>query len=203
MATLNLGKLYQGGNEFLIRSTDIYDVATKQTIAQFVSATNTSLGALQQAVANKTPAKRAATIAARDALTVANDGIKTNDFVYVVDASGDPTVNSGAALYIATVTGGVITYDKMAEYESMDVVVSWNDVQNKPANIQDAIDKRHEHANKSVLDGISADGTSNNLVYNSIELGKFTGISVGSTFVGATNNDTQLQIVVEAYDPEA
>jgi hypothetical protein len=101
----------------------------------------------------------------------------------------------------------VVTWTKVAEAESMDVVLQWGNIQGKPssavADIDDAVSKKHEHANKTVLDAISANSTSGNLVYNNVELGEFTGISVGATLAGATDNATQLQIVVEEYDPEA
>ena len=57
-----------------------------------------------------------ADIAARDALT----GLVASDEVYVIDASGDPTVDSGGAKYIWDGT----QYLKQAEDESFDVVIA-------------------------------------------------------------------------------
>lgn len=55
-----------------------------------------------------------ADIAARDALTAGQA-----DFAYVLDASADPTVATGAALYIYDAGAGA--WQKVAEFESMDV----------------------------------------------------------------------------------
>jgi len=205
MATLNLGKLYQGGQEFLLRSTDIYDVATKKTLAQYIAATDTAISGLEAAIAGKAPVTIVSDIAARDA----QSNVITGALCWVQDASSDSSVTSGAAAYLASVSGdpAVVTWTKVAEAESMDVVLQWGNIQGKPssavADIDDAVSKKHEHANKTVLDAISANSTSGNLVYNNVELGEFTGISVGATLAGATDNATQLQIVVEEYDPEA
>lgn len=59
-----------------------------------------------------------ATIAARDALT---DG-KIGDRVFVADASADPDVDAGWAIYRVNATGP-LAFDKIQEQESLDVVV--------------------------------------------------------------------------------
>ena len=59
----------------------------------------------------------AADIAARDALTV-----QPGDLVYVMDASADPTVDAGAALYRRNDAN--TGYDKLTEFESLDVSVA-------------------------------------------------------------------------------
>ena len=64
------------------------------------------------------------TIAARDGITDAFAGLS----VYVKDASADTTVNSGGAYYLYDGAAWV----KTAESESMDVVLEWNAIQNKP-----------------------------------------------------------------------
>ena len=111
-----------------------------------------------------------ADIAARDALPDKKNGLD----VWVKDATADPTVDQGAARYLYDGTQWV----KTAEAESMDVVLNWSLIQNKPtsavADIDDAVAKRHEHANKvDVLDKLSADG-SGNLLFdgNRIDDGK-------------------------------
>lgn len=99
----------------------------------------------------------AATIAARDALT-----LTTNQLVLVTDASADATVTVGAAMYVwdAASPG----YTKVTEYESLDLVLNWANLQDKPtslvAEIDDAVTKRHAHANLAVLDGVGEDGNS-------------------------------------------
>lgn len=96
-----------------------------------------------------------ADIAARDALTIA-----ANAMVYVADATGDNTVTSGGALYFYN--SATDAFVKVAEYESMDVVLDWDNIQNKPTStvsqIDQAVTDSHTHSNKSTLDLISATG---------------------------------------------
>ncbi len=97
-----------------------------------------------------------ADIAARDALIV---GLDANAMILVVDATGDPTVNAGSALY-AYAADTETTY-KIAEYESMDVALNWSDIvggpSSTPAQIDTAVSQAHSHANKSTLDKLSED----------------------------------------------
>lgn len=57
-------------------------------------------------------------ITARDALEA---GMTKNSFVMVADASADPTVDAGSALYFRNVSTS--TWTKVAEYESMDITI--------------------------------------------------------------------------------
>lgn len=95
-----------------------------------------------------------ADIAARDALV-----LDANAFVLVLDASADPTVTAGAALYVYQLS--TTTFIKVAEYESLDVIVKWADIQGRPtstvAQIDAAVTASHTHSNKAVLDLISED----------------------------------------------
>lgn len=103
-----------------------------------------------------------ADIAARDALLPVN-----NMMVMVVDATDDPTVDSGAATYIYQATS--LTWHKISENESMDLVLDWTNLQNRPMSdvldIDDAVNKRHSHANLSQLNKIGEDAQGN-LLYN-------------------------------------
>lgn len=126
-----------------------------------------------------------ADIAARDALPDKKSGLD----VWVKDATADPTVDKGAARYLYDGTQWV----KTAEAESMDVVLNWSLIQNKPASavadIDDAVAKRHEHANKTtVLDKLSADG-SGNLLFdgNRIDDGKVD-VAVTDNIVNIPDN---------------
>lgn len=105
-----------------------------------------------------------ADIAARDADKV---NLTYNQLVLVKNATGDATVLSGAALYTFEKTSN--TYSKIAEYESLDVVLSWANISGKPsstpAQIDDAVTKAHTHINKSTLDALGNDGAGN-LTYN-------------------------------------
>ena len=205
MATLALGKIYQNGNLVNLRTNEIYDPATKQYVSQFIADTNTAIAGLESSIAGKAPVKVVADNTARDALTNVING----DLVWSLDASADSTVTSGAACYLAQVSGepATVTWTKVAEAESMDLVLRWADIQDKPSSTVAAIDQAvtdsHTHSNATVLDGISADGTSGNLVFNNVELGGFTGTAVGASLGAATDYTAKLQIVVEDFDPEA
>lgn len=94
------------------------------------------------------------TIAARDALAPTE-----NIIVLVTDATGDNTVASGGATYVYDVSKTL--WKKIGETESMDLVLSWNNINNRPtsavADIDDAVTKRHAHTNKLSLDKVGED----------------------------------------------
>lgn len=106
-----------------------------------------------------------ADITARDALTPAS-----NVQVYVTDATGDSTVASGGATYLYNKTAG--TWLKISEAESLDVVLSWSGLTDKPtssvADIDDAVTKRHTHANKTQLDQIGE--AAGEMTYNGVQV---------------------------------
>jgi hypothetical protein len=120
--------------------------------------------------------ERVANIAARNALAGAN----FNQMVLVIDATGDATVASGSALYYFHNADN--SWTKVAEYEAMDVIVQWNSIAGRPASapasIDDAVNKRHTHANLASLDKIGEDG-SGNMTFN--------GALVGGSNWGATD----------------
>lgn len=93
-----------------------------------------------------------ANIAARNALapTIVTQAL-------VIDATGDATVNSGAASYIYN--PDTSSWVKIGEYESMDVILQWSSIQGKPnstsSEIDDAVSKVHTHSNKTVIDKFS------------------------------------------------
>ena len=100
--------------------------------------------------------------------------IYAGELVMVTDASEDPTVESGWAIYRrltnATDLTDLASWQKIAEKESLDVVVSWENLKDKPTSTVSAIDaavtNSHTHANKAVLDKLSEqDGV---LCYNGL-----------------------------------
>ena len=109
--------------------------------------------------------KVVATIAARDALapTIAT-------LALVLNATSDVTVLSGAATYVYDPVGDV--WSKISEHESLDVVLQWANINGKPtssvADIDDAVTKRHVHANAAVLDLLS--DSSGELFYNGVTI---------------------------------
>lgn len=98
-----------------------------------------------------------ANVAARDAMTAAAE---SNLMILVVDATGDSTVGAGSALY--AYAHDTTTTHKVAEYEAMDAVLNWSQIQGRPTStaalIDDAVTKRHAHANSAVLDKLSEVG---------------------------------------------
>lgn len=108
-----------------------------------------------------------ANITARDALT-----LTANSLIMVADASDDPTVTSGAAMYFYDVVQDEWT--KVYEDENIDLQLTWANLVGKPtssvAAIDQAVTDSHSHANAVVLGGIAEDGTTNNMTYNSKEL---------------------------------
>jgi hypothetical protein len=117
---------------------------------------------ITSAIQSSNAIQYAADITARDALS-----LPSNTMVYVADATGDPTVSSGGALYFYKADTN--TFIKVAEYESMDVVITWNSIQGKPTSSVSAIDaavaNSHVHINKTQLDKIDQDADGN-LTYN-------------------------------------
>jgi len=91
-------------------------------------------------------------IAARDALDLSENAI-----VLVLDASADATVSSGAATYAYRASPDL--WVKISEAESMDLALTWASLSDKPssavAEIDDAVAKKHSHANKTQLDKIN------------------------------------------------
>lgn len=203
MAVIKLHRFFdEAGNVQKFYSEDVYDKTTKQTIAQFIAATNTEITDLKSALAGKPAVEIVADIAARDALT----GVISGTLCWVEDATADSTVDDGAAAYLARVdeNDGTVTWVKVAEAESLDVVLSWANIKDKPtssvADIDDAVAKKHSHTNKTVLDDISVNDETGNLVFNSVELNGETGIAYGTSFATANKFDGKLIIVVEDYN---
>jgi len=130
-------------------------------------------------------------------MTAGAANIEEGQLVWVNDASADATVTSGWAIYRKKVDttpasldytivndvpettegagdGRTAGWTKVSESESLDVVVDWANIQNKPsstvAQIDQAVADDHTHANKSTLDLITYNSTTGNLAYNSNDL---------------------------------
>ena len=86
---------------------------------------------------------------------------------YVKDATADSTVTNGGASYLYDKS--TYTWVKVNEYESMDLVLDWSKIENKPTSSVQAIDaavaNSHTHPNKTQLDKIGEDA-SGNFTYN-------------------------------------
>lgn len=108
-----------------------------------------------------------ADITARDALNPTK-----NTAALVLNATGDVTVAAGSAMYVWVQSNTAWT--KVSEFESLDLTLNWASIANKPtssvANIDDAVTKRHTHANTAALDLLTADGNGQ-LMYNGANIG--------------------------------
>lgn len=74
-------------------------------------------------------------IASRDALAANFSG---NRLVLVTDASDDSTVSNGSALYSWDQAIG--TFDKLTEFESLDVVITWASITDGPTSTPAMVD---------------------------------------------------------------
>lgn len=173
-------------------NTPIYQVSGGQTYKLLPETTakqvkmgdgvdvETRVNTLERALAANTTLRFADDIAGRDAL-IGKDLIP-GDIVVVADASADETVDSGGARYVYDTTG---TFRKISEDESMDIVCSWEHLQDKPdstpAQIDLAVAKQHVHDNIETIVHLSDDGE-NNLLFKGkrINDGKIWVSRVGS-----------------------
>lgn len=138
-------------------------------------------------------------------LAASVNDIAEGQIVMVTDATGDQTVTSGWAIYRRkTGTDALNTLDswqKIAEAESIDVVLKWENVVGRPTStvtdIDDAVAKKHEHANKAVLDELTNSGTDeapvlsfkgNALAYTA-DVAKFFVTDEAKVPAGARTND--------------
>ncbi len=116
-------------------------------------------------------------IYARDQYITPGTTATTARYAYVISASTgshgmfDATVKTGGATYLYNPAVGYTSWIKISEAESLDVVVDWGDITNRPtssvADIDDAVSKRHSHANKTQLDNIDEDANGL-LTYNGV-----------------------------------
>lgn len=94
-----------------------------------------------------------ADITARNALSLTR-----NAMALVLDATGDATVTTGAALYAYRESN--TSWIKITEYEALseNITLTWASISGKPTSapslIDDAVTKRHVHANLTFLDKV-------------------------------------------------
>lgn len=99
-----------------------------------------------------------ADITERDGLSLASPA-----FAYVKDATDDVSVDAGGATYLWD--NDKEEWIKVSEAESLDIELKWSEIDGRPsssvANIDDAVTKRHTHANKTQLDKVGEDNNGN------------------------------------------
>ena len=143
---------------FVASGTDLAEVYISNndgSAARHVISKTEIQAMMTQSVADFTNIRVLADIAARNALVLTR-----NVLALVLDATGDETVATGAALYIFDAENGSI-WSKVSEFESLDVQLTWDAIQNKPAStvadIDSAVAQKHSHANKALLDKVGED----------------------------------------------
>lgn len=156
--------LVKAGTELTLTVTGTTGAVVASTVSN--ADVNTAIGAAIGALDTSNSIEFAADIAARDAMTLTK-----STFVYVADATADATVSAGAATYLYDFTNA--TWHKVTEYESLDLVLSWDNIAGKPSApaeaIDDAVTFSHIHENMDVLDQLSeVDGK---LQYNGVDVG--------------------------------
>lgn len=138
-------------------ATDVRHIINKAEIASMITSSLQSYSFIEIV----------ADITARNALNPTK-----NISCFVLNATGDATVSSGSAWYVWN--NGTTTWIKVSEFESLDLTLTWASITGKPtssvANIDDAVAKRHTHANIAVLNLLGVDGNSQ-LTYNGNNIG--------------------------------
>ena len=131
-------------------------------VAKAIGNTAMITGLINQAISATNSFEIVSTIAERNSLT-----LNRNTMVLVTNATGDTSVTSGSALYVWNNANS--SWSKVAEYESMDVVINWGNIQGKPNSSPTSIDlavaNSHTHTNKVQLDKIGEDADGD-ITYN-------------------------------------
>jgi hypothetical protein len=150
--------------------------ATTGTVKRIINETDINL-LVSNAIASANELKIVDDIYARDQYITPGTTSTAAKYAFVINASTgsnglfDSTVKSGGATYLYNPEIGFTSWIKISEAESMDVTVNWADINGGPSSsvtdIDDAVSKRHTHANKTQLDNIgeNADGL---LTYNGV-----------------------------------
>lgn len=140
---------------------EIYITDKNGNAAKRIPTTDDIQALIDAATGGITPGSKleiVADIAARDLLTPTE-----NITVLVLDATADANVESGAATYVYELA--TTTWHKISEAESMDLVLDWANVTNRPtssvADIDDAVSKKHGHTNLTQLNKIDQDSNGN------------------------------------------
>ena len=129
-----------------LTASEIYHLLTKDEI----------LGFLQLATSNLNTALVVANLTERD-----NLNLTANTVVWVLDATGDVSVASGSAVYIFK--ADTLSWIKIAETESLERVLDWTGITDKPSStviqIDTMVGQSHSHSNVTELDKVTEDGT--------------------------------------------
>lgn len=140
-----------------VDKAEIYVTATNGAVRRLLNEADVN-DIVNTAMTNISSLEVVEDIAARDALT-----LTANTQIIVVDASADPTVDSGAATYAYRHSD--TSFLKISESESLDVVLSWSSITDGPTSAPSAIDtavaNAHSHTNLTQLNNIDQDADGN------------------------------------------
>jgi len=141
---------------------EVYITGATTSVVKRVIDENDVQALIDTAVSTLNALEVVADITARDALS-----LTANAQILVIDATDDSTVDSGAATYVWD--NDESTFTKITEHESLDVIINWADIVGRPsssvADIDDAVARKHSHANKTQLDLITENGDGE-MLYN-------------------------------------
>lgn len=150
--TLVANAIYYVGSSTSSTGLDIYVVDSLGVAARHTLNTTDVENTVNSAIAASNQLSVVATITERNALAPT-----ACVWVYVEDASEDTSVASGGATYLYKPSNS--TWIKANEAESLDVVLSWSGLQNKPVSSVTAIDAAvtasHTHTNQAALDQVT------------------------------------------------
>ena len=177
---IRLASVMQGGQLAKVPSGDVYDKATKQFLSTFIANYNTWKLTVDNFLTGQ-----------------ADDPVGTMDKLAELVAQIAANKDN-----ITAITSGKVDVDDIVNNLTdggTDKVLSAE----QGKTLKGLIDAIHVFANEAVLDGISENATSGNLVYNGVELGDYTGIAVGDSAANATNYNAKIQIILEDFDETA
>ena len=175
-----LASLMQNGQIRKTSSVDVYDKATKQFLSTFIANYNSWRLTVDTFLTGEADDP----VGTMDKLTELVAQIAANKDNITAITSGKVNVSD---IVNDLTTGGT---DKVLSAEQGKV-------------LKGLIDAIHVFTNQSILDAISTNASTGNLVFNGVELGAFTGIAVGTSAQNATDYTARLQLITEDFDENA
>lgn len=191
MSEIYLHRIFDKYSEVCnIAAEDIYDSDTLELLDESISGISSEISKLSEKIKNFATVRIVDNITSRDAIQKVISG----SMVWVEDASLDSTINSGSAAYVAINIDDKIEWVKIFEAGEIDWELTWRNIKNRPSASPEEIDitvlERHTHDNTYVLDKISENSFTHNLVFNNIENNNSTGIKFtdDSDYAGVLND---------------
>lgn len=146
------------------------------------------------------PVKRGGFVSIVNNISERNElGNEAGILVWVENASDDDTVNKGGAAYLSIDRDGEVSWNKLAESESMDISLSWEDIIGKPnsspSEIDDSVNKAHTHTNSNTINEIS--DKKGFLSFGKFLLNGYTGIDTREELSQRGDFTSRIKISVE------